>query len=452
MALVQGPHPVVPFLLFYPAIACAAYWGGRGPGFLVIGGSAVFGALIFPVRPTPASWIALVVFGSAFAIGFAVLRDQRRLSDAIAQESARLRFVVEHVSDWIFMVDGNGRISYANRAACEQTGYTLNQLRGRPLPTLEADPQTQVLSKLVSECGKGPVMPTEAVFSKAGGSKVIAEVSCTSIPVISGRVIHVAARDITERKQLDQKLREARQWESLGALTGGLAHDFNNLLTAIMGNASLARELVAANPDAVELLLSVERAGDRCAELIRLMLATSGYRPRHTERIRVDRLAEDAIAARETPSGVRIVLRSEPCELQSDGATVRTLLSGLIENATESYGNACGEVTVTVLTARAPHLEAGSFQEGEPRDGLYVGIAVEDKGCGMTREVVERAFNPFFTTKFTGRGLGLPAVRGIVRAHSGILWMRTAPNEGTRVEVWLPAAGYHQSESISAGV
>ncbi len=452
MAFVEGPHPVAPFLLFYPAIAGAAYLGGRGPGFLVIAGSAVFGLFVFPVFPTAASWIALAVFGGAFAVGFAVLRDQRHLSDAILAESARLSFVVEHVSDWIFMVNEEGRISYANRAACRHLGIPLDQLRGKSLGSLEAEPRTGGLLGLVQACDKGPVSPAEVVFARPDGGKIAAEVSCTSIPVSSGRVIHVAARDITERKQLDQKVREARQWESLGALTGGLAHDFNNLLTAIMGNASLARELVATDPEAVELLLSVENAGDRCAALIRLMLSTSGYRPRNTERLRLDRLLDEAVRSRSLPAGVEVRLQAEPCEIDSDRTTMETLLSGLIANAAESYGVAPGKVTVTVFHGDAPHLEPGNFCEGEIRDVKYVGIVVEDHGCGMTLETMERAFNPFFTTKFTGRGLGLPAVRGIVRAHSGILWMRTAPREGTRVEVWLPAAEYHQRERISASV
>jgi signal transduction histidine kinase len=218
-----------------------------------------------------------------------------------------------------------------------------------------------------------------------------------------------------------------------------------------MGNASLAREMLAEDREAMGLLAGVEQAGERCAGLIHLMLATSGYRPRIVEKVRVDRLLQQAIANRTLPQGVRIRAEAEACEIESDHATIETLLDGLIVNAAESY-TAGGEVTVTVRIGPVPKLGKASFEEGKVGPGTYLGIVVEDHGCGMTGDVAERAFNPFFTTKFTGRGLGLPAVRGIVRAHSGVLWMRTKPGEGTRIEVWLPVSSYHLSASTTAHV
>jgi signal transduction histidine kinase len=218
-----------------------------------------------------------------------------------------------------------------------------------------------------------------------------------------------------------------------------------------MGNASLAREMLAGDREAVSLLQAVEQAGERCAELIHLMLATSGYKPRYGAKLRVDQLLQRAVAARALPPGIKIRVQAESCEFETDRATMETLLDGLISNATESYGSGSGEVVVNVRSGEIPVLgDDASFEEGHARPGPYLGIVVEDHGCGMAAEVAERAFNPFYTTKFTGRGLGLPAVRGIVRAHSGVLWMRTAPGKGTRVEVWLPAAGYHLSAPVAA--
>lgn len=448
MALIQGRHPIAPFLLFYPAIAIAAFVGGAGPGLAVMGGSALFGAFIFPVFPKTASWIVLLVLGSVLAWGFARLRGFRDRSAGIAVESAKLRFIIEHVSEWIFVLDETGKVEYVNQTACRALGYASGDLLGRTLEHLNARDhpkpglQGEVLKELLHQSREGAVAPAEISLRRGDGSEVLAEVSCTAVQTGKTEVIHVAARDITERKQLDSKLREARQWESLGALSGGLAHDFNNLLTSIMGNASLAREALAVDREALALLDGVEQAGERCAGLVHLMLATSGYRSGIRERVRVDELLREVAARTETP-GVTVRVESEFCEVESDRATIETLLSGLILNAAESYGETGGEVTASVRQGELPKLGEASFEEGKARPGLYLGIVVEDHGCGMTGEVVERAFNPFFSTKFTGRGLGLPAVRGIVRAHSGVLWMRTKPGEGTRVEVWLPAAGYH---------
>ncbi len=405
--------------------------------------SAVFGAFLFPVFPDFPSWILLVVIGSVATVGFARLRGLRERSAAVAAESARLRFVIEHVSDWIFLLDGDGRIDYANSTACQALGYEAGDLAGRSVEELEADPEAGALRDLTGRCRNGAVAPVEIVFRRRDQSRVSAEVGCTAISAGGTVVIHLAARDITVRKQLDQKVREARQWESLGALTGGLAHDFNNLLTSVMGNASLAREILSGDREAIALLEGVEQAGERCAGLIHLMLATSGYRPRTGERLRVDELVHSTIQGQALPPGVSVRVEAESCELESDRATMETLLNGLIANATESYGADSGEVTVSVKVSDAPRLGQASFEEGKVGPGPYLGIVVEDRGCGMTDEVAERAFNPFYSTKFTGRGLGLPAVRGIVRAHSGVLWMRTRPGGGTRVEVWLPTASYH---------
>jgi PAS domain S-box-containing protein len=460
LALVRGPHPPAPFLAFYPAVAIAAFIGGAGPGFFVILCSVLFGAFVFPVAPAAASWIALFFFGSICVVGFARLRGLRDRTAAMTMESSRLRFVIDHVSDWIFLLDQNGNIEYVNRTACRQLGYEFADLAGRPFADLEAEPKNALLPDLVARCKDGTPSPIEIALVRRDGSRVSAEVSCTAIrtgaaarkapPGSGDLVIHVAARDITERKQLDQKLREARQWESLGALTGGLAHDFNNLLTSVMGNASLAREILAGDREAEMLLRGVEQAGERCAGLIHLMLATSGYKPRTRDRLRVDELLRRVIGSRPLPPGVTVHVEAESCEFESDRATMETLLDGLISNAAESYGAGGGEVLASVRMGEFPQLGQGSFEEGKPIPGTYLGIVVEDHGCGMSRDVAERAFNPFYSTKFTGRGLGLPAVRGIVRAHSGVLWMRTGPGQGTRVEVWLPAAGYHLIEAVTA--
>jgi len=448
MALLKGPNPIAPFLLFYPAIALAAFFGGAGPGIAVVAAAGLFGASVFPVFPGAASWVLLAAFGSILIVGFARLRGFRDRSAAIAAESARLRFVIEHVSDWIFLLDEDRKIEYVNRTACEALGFETADLLGRPLEEFEAETPNAALPALLGLCRDGVVPPAEVVLRRGDGSPVTAEVSCSAIQTQKRLVIHVAARDITERKQLDRKLREARQWESLGALSGGLAHDFNNLLTSIMGNASLVRDIVAVDREALALLEGVEQAGERCAGLIRLMLATSGHRPSALEKVRVDELLRETLAAKPLPKGVSVRVESEACEFESYRATMQTLLNGLLANAAEAYGESGGEVAVSVRLGELPRLGQASFEEGKAGPGPYLGVVVEDRGCGMSCDVAERAFNPFFTTKFTGRGLGLPAVRGIVRAHSGILWMRTGPGEGTRVEVWLPAAGYHLSAPL----
>ena len=140
-----------------------------------------------------------------------------------------------------------------------------------------------------------------------------------------------------------------------------------------------------------------------------------------------------------TESGLAPTARQvESPVLSGDRRSIDTLLWSLISNAAESYGRQEGVVRVSIRNGPAPRTPKTTFEEGDVGTGECLGIIVEDNGCGMSQEVLERAFDPFFSTKFTGRGLGLPAVRGIVRAYSGKLLLETAVGKGTHVEVWLP--------------
>jgi len=246
------------------------------------------------------------------------------------------------------------------------------------------------------------------------------------------------ARDIGARKQIEQKLREVRHWESLGVLAGGLAHDFNNLLTSILGYATLAKEALPDGHEALPMLDSIVSAGERSAELVRMMLASAGYRPRYNERLDLYQLLDWMLVNRPLPTNVRVSREVESTFFTGDRRSFDTLLWSLISNAAEAYGKNEGVVHVTIRPGAAPLASKAAFEEGDAGPGACLGIIVEDSGCGMGPDVLDRAFDPFFSTKFTGRGLGLPAVRGIVRAYSGKLLVVTAAGQGTRVEVWLP--------------
>ena len=440
LAWMQNGDVRAPFILFYPAVALASFLAGAGPGLLAVVVGALFSCLLFPTFPEPWSWIALAVLGPLVVAGFAHMRHIRDRHAAIARECARFRFISDHVSDWIFLAGEEGRIEYVNRTACSHLGFSEEELAGRAIDTLTPDWQRAGLNHLLERCRHGAVLPSEIAFERRDGSPLQVEVGCTAVRAGEDIVIHVAARDINERRHIEEKLREARRWESLGVLAGGLAHDFNTLLTSILGNASLVRDILPQGHPAGELIRSIEHAGDRSAELVRMMLATAGYRPRFSESLHLDAVLTGILSERPVAPNIYVRAQVQAADFKGDRRSLETLLGSLIANAAESYGESPGEVVVAIRAEPASHAEPGDFEEGgvsaaEP----CLGIVVEDHGCGMQPEVLERAFDPFFTTKFMGRGLGLPAVRGIVRAYSGRLWVRSRPGEGTRVEVWLPA-------------
>jgi PAS domain S-box-containing protein len=437
-----------PFLLFYPAIAAVSFVAGAGPGLMAMLLGASFAIAFLPVTPNLLSWIVLAVLGPLLAAGFAHLRYLRDQHYSAMTELASFKFIGDHASDWILLLHANGKIHYANHRACADLGWTQQELAGRHIETLVPEAQKRELKTLLDEVKSGSSRPIELTFERRDKTAAVLELACTAVRMQDDQIIYAAARDIAARKQIEQKLQEVRHWESLGVLAGGLAHDFNNLLTAILGYASLAKDSLPPGHDAVDMLDSIVSASERSADLVRMMLATAGYRPRYNEALELDRLLDWMLANRPLPPKVTVSRQAESTRFDGDRRSIDTLLWSLIVNAAESYrGEQEGTVRVTIRYGESPPVRSASFQEGETQPGEYLVIVVEDEGCGMPPDVLDRAFDPFFSTKFTGRGLGLPAVRGIVRAYSGRLLLDTASGKGTGVEVWLPVASKppHQS-------
>lgn len=447
--LLPGRPSAIPFSFFYPAIILAALLGGVGPGVLSAFLSAIVAILVTPVFPTPANWAFLAVLSPLLILAFSRIKQLRDHSAALSGEALKLRYVVDRASDWILLLSENNEIEYVNQTARVSLGYDAGDLIGHKIDDLVAESHRAELADHLRKCQSAAVAPSECVWKRRDGSPVPVEVGCSAIPVQDRHILHVAARDITERKAIERKLREARQWEGLGSLAGGVAHDFNNLLTSIMGNASLARESLPEAHPVIGLVESIEAAGERSAELIRMMLATSGYKPRYVETIRLDETLARIVLERSFPPGIRILTAAEAATVESDRRSMETLLWSLISNAAEAYAGGEGEVIVSIALVSPLNQNLSGvcppgyevFEDGDAPSGACAHVSVEDHACGMTPETLERAFDPFFTTRFTGRGLGLPAVRGIVRAHHGKLLLSTRPGAGTKVDIWLPRAG-----------
>jgi PAS domain S-box-containing protein len=431
---------VYPFLFFFPALAIASFVGGVGPGLAAMLVGAVYASLLSPYLPAPRNWVAFAIVGPLLATGFAHLRYVRERNRDIARELTNFKLIGDHASDWILLLDEQLRVRYVNLKASTDLGWTDEELTGRHIESLVPDAQRPALNAALQTARSGGAKPLELVFERRDKSLVAMELGFAAVLTGEEQVIHAAARDIGDRKQIEKKLQEIRHWESLRVLSGGLAHDFNNLLTAILGNASLARQVLPSDHEAAVMLDGIVVSAERSSELVRMLLATSGYRSRHSEPLQLDALLDWTLANRSLPPGIRIIKETVKTTFQGDRHAFETLLWSLISNAAEAYGGNDGEVHVAIRCGPAPGVTA-SFDEGDPGAGECVGLIVEDHGSGMTPEILDRAFDPFFSTKFTGRGLGLPAVRGIVRAYTGRLSIETAIGRGTRAEVWLPVKG-----------
>jgi nitrogen-specific signal transduction histidine kinase/CheY-like chemotaxis protein len=248
---------------------------------------------------------------------------------------------------------------------------------------------------------------------------------------------------MTERKQLDRQLQHSQKLESIGLLAGGVAHDFNNLLVGILGNASLALESLEDAEATRRLLQDVMRAAERAAELTRQMLAYAGKGRLSAGPVDLSTLIRDLapLIQSSIPRNVRLTLdlKGDLPAIQADNTQIEQLAMNLIINAAEATQGNAGSVTVTTASRNVSAEELGAYLTEHKAGGSYVVLEVRDTGSGMDQETLKRIFDPFFSTKFLGRGLGLSAALGIIRGHKGALKVTSAPAQGTVFEVLFPA-------------
>jgi signal transduction histidine kinase len=259
----------------------------------------------------------------------------------------------------------------------------------------------------------------------------------------------VIARDISarrkaerERRELERRMLEQQKLESLSVLAGGVAHDFNNLLTGILGNAELLSMAHADNPGLRKSATAIVIGAQRAADLVSKMLAYAGEGRVIAEQVNLDELVREMIELLQASTARHCTLEytaSDPLpRVKVDPTQVRQVILNLIVNASEAVDDG-GRITVSGGTQAldAAALAAMTFSaDAEP--GHFAFVQVTDTGPGMDRATLSRIFDPFFSTKVTGRGLGLAAVQGIVRSHRGALQVTSAPGRGTTFTVWFP--------------
>lgn len=247
-----------------------------------------------------------------------------------------------------------------------------------------------------------------------------------------------------QRRLLEIQVEQARKLESLGVMAGGIAHDFNNLLTGIMGNAELAQLEAAAGSSTYRYLESVVQSSRRAAELCRQMLAYAGRGKFVTESFRLDHLLEEMSPLLENSlsdgKDLKVIAAEELPMIQGDVGQFRQVIGNLVGNAIEALGAQGGRVVVRTGTRHcSTEFLASTYLPAPLPEGEYVFLEVTDNGSGMTQEVQQKMFEPFFTTRFAGRGLGLPAVLGIVRSHRGAIEIESATGAGSTIRLYLPA-------------
>jgi PAS domain S-box-containing protein len=339
-----------------------------------------------------------------------------------------------------------GRIKDANDAAARFFLMSREALSGLEVSVLGGMPQQHFLEMIreIMDSGSGT---GEQEALKADGTRVLVEWQAAPVEIEGATSLFIIAHDITEKKrveaqrrEMEARLVESQKLESLGILAGGIAHDFNNILQGVMGNADLALRSVDAQSPIFKRLDAIRATSRRAADLCKLMLAYSGRGSFNLERMDVASLVRETVQMVEASVSKQIAVE---CSLEEDlppvvcdAAQVRQVVMNLLINAAEAIGDAEG--TISLSASRAAHPDGAPASGGDETGVL---LSVRDTGCGMGEATLARIFEPFYTTKFTGRGLGLAAVQGIVRSHRGHLAVKSVPGSGSEFRIFFPAVG-----------
>ena len=373
---------------------------------------------------------------------------RKRAEEALRDSESRYRAVVEGFDGFIYICSPNRKIEFMNAKLIARTGRNATgETCHKVVHGLEG-PCPWCASERVQQ---GEIVRWQMQSPKDNRWY---EVVNTPIQRADGTISRQGMlTDITEqkkadedRRQLETQMQQMQKLESLGLLAGGVAHDFNNLLTAVLGNTELALKDLPASAPSREPLGEIRTIACRAADLCRQLLAYSGRGGFVSEPIAPQRIVEEISRILEVSVAAKVRLHFRFADhlplIVGDPTQIRQVVMNLITNASEAIGDHEGAITLSLSQRQ---IERGDLRDfvapTEVAEGTYVELSVTDTGCGMDEATRSRVFEPFFSTKFTGRGLGMAAVLGIVRGHKGAIRVASGVGKGTSVTVLLPAAG-----------
>lgn len=374
----------------------------------------------------------------------------------------KYRQIVENAHEGICLIAPAGNLTFVNPRMLNILGYgeeseSSGLLNSSIYDFIHPDDARLVQADADSRRA-GETSQYEIRLRHPSGSETWALASATPLFNEAGQYEGTLAMvtDITARRQaeselmgLERKLQHTQKLESLGALAGGIAHDFNNLLMAIRGHASLALMDLPPDSPARESLDQIDMASQRAADLARQMLAYAGKGQLQTSRVNLNELLREMSGLIAISIGRDIELHynldESISEVEADADQLRQLIMNLVINASEVIDDKAGQIDIRTgaIEAERQYLAQSYFDDNLPA-GRYTFLEVGDSGPGMDSDTRARIFDPFFSTKFSGRGLGLAAVAGITRSHKGTLNVESEPGTGSTFRLLLP------SQSVAA--
>lgn len=380
------------------------------------------------------------------------ISDRKNTEAELLKSEELYRVLAESSGDMIYVVDCDGKILYVNGAAAASLGLTAREAVGKFqhdfFPNEVASRQMSII-RTIFETG----LPYRTYEQKTyfGNREVWIDALLTPIKNESGEVVSVLgiSRDISERKKMQEDILKSSKLESLGVLAGGIAHDFNNALMAIMGNIILAKNRAGENKKLQEVLCRAESVTCKAKNLTKQFITfSSGGAPVKTPCADLSALVKEI--ARFVLCGSEIVytvdVSGEIPPVGIDEGQISHALSNIILNARQAVKNA-GKVDISISCETVNGDSVVSL-----RGGKYVRISVTDNGPGIPKEIQHKIFDPYFTTRPDGNGLGLSASYSIIKSHGGMIDFKTMEGGGSVFNVYIPANGQAGAADVSAAV
>ncbi len=422
-------------------------FASSAPSYLIGAAAAV---IAIAVTESAGAWLTLLLASAPLYLTYRIYRSG-------VETEARQGAILEAAHDAIITIDPSLNIREFNPAAEQLFGRARMDILGRRvdllLPEKDRAPWTAALDEY-RNTGGGPLarQHIEIVGLKADGGEFPAELTIARIGGEGGRALTAFIRDITERRTLEEQLRQSQKLEAIGRLASGVAHDFNNILMSIMGSAELL--LMTLPPDdpseseAREIKLSVQRG----ASLTRQLLAFSRRQATSPRLFELGEVAASMNTMLRRLSGPEIefdIVRDVPVHVIADQAQIEQVVLNLVVNGRDAMPDG-GRLTVTVDDVELTGTAAVAAAEGN--EGRYARIVVADTGTGIDEQTRARLFEPFFTTKEQGKGtgLGLSIVYGIVKQSGGYISLASEVGHGTAFTIVLPLASVLESPPVPA--
>jgi PAS domain S-box-containing protein len=371
-------------------------------------------------------------------------RALRERGERLAEEKERLAVTLRSIGDAVIVTDTKGTITLLNKIAEQHTGWSARQAIGMQLPQVFTiiNEKTRVpcenLVDRVVNTGIIVGLANHTALIRKDGSEIIIEDSAAPIRDRNSVIVGVVLvfRDTTEKRRTEDELIKVEKLKSVGLLAGGLAHDFNNLLTAILGNISMAKLYIDPGNKGYARLIEAEAASRRATDLTYQLLTFSKGGEPVKKTVPIGDLVREAVnfTLSGTPVAAEIIVADDIWSVEVDAGQMTQVFNNLIMNAVQAMPKG-GTIRCIVSNVVLADKEVASLAEG-----AYVKISVHDTGIGIAPESLPRIFDPYFTTKQNGTGLGLTSTYSIIKRHEGHLTVASDPSQGTTFDIYLPTS------------